>query len=230
VDVILFFHGNQRGGADFPSGWVFDTIYEYWGGNFPKGSSPPIQFRDDLNKVVNKYGKHSVMLIAPTLGQFPGFQFATDGSSDYGMFGDKAADAPGGYLEQVFTQLAGKEPRAKGMTVRRIILAGHSGGGDPLLRQIELMGRTPICEVWAFEAVYVDINRWANAIKKNTQTSFFFHYATATQEKRATNIKGLAGTTNLSLIEKPAVTTGDHYGALTQNFFDRLDSSPCIKK
>src|SRR5262249_45633693 len=79
MDVILFFHGNQRG-PKMPSSWLFDTIYEYWGGSFPKGA-PPIQFRDDLIKSK----KRSVVLIAPTLGQYPGAAYSTDDSSYYGI-------------------------------------------------------------------------------------------------------------------------------------------------
>lgn len=226
VDVILFFHGNQRGDKDFPEGWKFDHIDQYWGGNFPKGNQPPVLFRENLNTS----GKHSVLLIAPTLGQYPGSSFATDASSDYGKFGDQAVDASGGFLEQVFTKLEEKEPNAKGMTVGKIILCGHSGGGNPLLRQIELMKSTPICEVWAFEAVYTDTDRWAKAITKNTQTKFFFHFATPPQKKRAEDIRdGLANQTNMSLIENPKVATKDHYGALTRNFLDRLNAATCIK-
>src|SRR5262249_30273823 len=43
MDVILFFHGNQRG-PKMPSSWLFDTIDQYWGGNFPKGATPAVQF------------------------------------------------------------------------------------------------------------------------------------------------------------------------------------------
>ena len=262
VDVILFFHGNRRG-AKMSTGWFFDTIFKYWGGNFPEGE-PPVLFRENLIKST----KHSVLLIAPTLGLYPGSSYTTDASSDYGIFGQQAVDAPGGFLEQVVAKLAENEPKAKGMKVGKIILAGHSGGGDPVLRQIELMQRTTIYEVWAFEAVYVNTDLWVNAIASNTDTKFYFHFATTAQRDLAREIEGkiktktfemdtvqpitidgkrypkqrsteakfvdlMGGKLNVSFIEKPAApkvgSGGDHYGALTQNFFDRLQAATSIK-
>jgi hypothetical protein len=262
VDVILFFHGN-RNGPGMSAGWLFDTIDKYWGGSFP-GGEPPILFREDLNKS----GKHSVLLIAPTLGVYPGSSYATNGSSYYGMFGNQAADAPGGYLDQVLAKLAEKEPKSKGIKIGKIILAGHSGGGDPVLRQIELMQRTPICEVWAFESIYVGASLWVDAVTSHTDTQFYFHFATTAQRDRAVEIESklkdksfamdtvqpitidgkklprqktteakfidlMGGRLNASFIPNPPVPTvgsgGDHYGALTQNFLDRLNASKCIK-
>jgi hypothetical protein len=240
VDVILFFHGNQRGDKDFPGGWKFDTIFEYWQGNFPKGSKgskSTVQFRDDLNAA----GKHSVVLIAPTLGVFPG---AAGGGDQFGLFNTEAADAPGGYIAQVFEKLAEQEPKAKGITkARRIILAGHSGGGNPVLRQLELIKDTEICEVWAFEAIYVPVDTWYNAVRSNPSTEFFFHYATIEQKSKAEQIREkfagppingksgprMGGQLNDRYIEHPAAATEDHYGALTKNFFDRVSNSTCIK-
>jgi hypothetical protein len=226
VDVILFFHGNRSGDKDFPSDWKFDTMYEFWGGNFPKNTKSQVQFRDQMNS----WGKHSVMLIAPTLGLFSGASFSTDDKSDYGHFGDQAVDAPGGFLDQVLTNLAAKEPKAKGMGIGKLILSGHSGGGDPLLRQIQLIKSKTIREVWAFEAIYVGTSEWVNAINKNTNTKFFFHFATPKQKTRAEAIRdALTKTSAISLTENPLVATKDHYGALTQNFADRLQAATWIR-
>ena len=102
IDVILYFHGNRAGG---PSSWKFDTINQYWGGSYPRGE-PPVLLRENLNKS----GKHAVLFIAPTLGPYPG---SGDGAQ-FGNFDTQAADAPGGFLEQVLTELAAKEPKMKG--------------------------------------------------------------------------------------------------------------------
>jgi hypothetical protein len=173
-------------------------------------------------------------------------------------------------LEQVFAKLADKEPKAKGMKVGKVILAGHSGGGNPMLRQIELIEDHEICEVWAFEAVYVDTDKWVNAITSNAYTKFFFHYATTAQRDLAVEIETklkkaiievntvqpvtidgqkyprqkspeetlpkyidlMGGQLNASFIPKPEPpkvgSGGDHYGALTQNFSDRVNKS-CLK-
>jgi len=152
------------------------------------------------------------------------------------------------------------------MKIGKIVLAGHSGGGTPMLRQIELMQRTPIREVWAFEAIYVGTNSWVNAVTSNTDTQFFFHYATVAQRDRAqeilTKLKGttfdldtarpigidgkrypkqevtkanyidlMGGKLNASFVENPTVPKvgGDHYGALTKNFADRIDAAKWMK-
>jgi hypothetical protein len=241
VDVILYFHGNRAGG---PNSWKFDTVDQYWGGSYPRGE-PPVLLRENLNKS----GKRSVLLIAPTVGPYPG-----SGRGDQlGIFDTQAANAPGGFLEQVLTALAAKEPKMTGAKVGKIILGGHSGGGDPVMRQIELIKNTKkICEAWLFDAIYLATDRWVSAIEDNPDTSFYFHFGTAPQKKRAQAILDMYTedeqtwksetmygefddhrwknqfTENASVIENPKAETDDHFGALTKNFLTRLSAATCI--
>jgi hypothetical protein len=263
VDVILHLHGNRDGG---PKTWKFDTIDQYWGGSYPGGETP-VKLREDLNTA----GKHSVVLVAPTLGKYPG-----GNTADNGNFMTQAADAPNGFLEKVLAELANREPKFQASTcplpeknkgdakpkvapkvapkVGKIVLSAHSGGGVPLLEQVNRMQGT-VCEVWLFDAVYVSLDRWVSAIEDNPDVNFYFHFGTAPQQDRAEKIQKMysydydhkdvqvdgyayglgkyvkygylaGGKRNVFIVPGPK---DDHFGALTQGFLPRLRAATCIK-
>src|SRR4029079_19630747 len=85
------------------------------------------------------------------------------------------------------------------MTVGKIILAGHSGGGTPVLRQLELIQDHAICEAWVFEGVYVDQDKWVNVIKNHSDTKFFSHYHTTAQQEEAKGIETKLKTTTIEV-------------------------------
>jgi hypothetical protein len=133
MNVILYFHGHKQGD--------FKTINQYWGGNLHN-----IRLREDINET----GKQAV-LIAPTMGEFPGSVL----NPDMGIFRD-----PGGgdaFLGEV-AQWIGKyvhQYRDKGITpgIGNVVLAGHSGAGGILSQQAKSM-KSNVCEVWGFDSMY----------------------------------------------------------------------------
>jgi hypothetical protein len=234
VDVILFFHGDRDGD------YACDHIAQYWRGAYPKkkaAPSGPVTLRKDLNDA----GKKSVVLIAPTLGVNPRFEHP----ETVGDFFEKSAEAQGGFLTKVLHELALAEPKARGgqgsatgfdqePEVGKIILAAHSAGGRPLLRQAQLMPSNRISEVWAFDALYGTnipaeygshiANAWLDVMIDSPSTKFFFHFGTDWPTKHARKLESLAkerSPGNGTFIEGP---TGDHFGVLTKNFSKRLET------
>jgi hypothetical protein len=151
IDVILYFHGFKK--DEFT---VDKTINEYWNGQ-DTSSHKALRLRED----VNTSGKR-VVLIAPTLGAKPG----STSTGDMGIF----ANPTGGddylaevrrwirkYVPQYASPPAPRKPLpTDGPPIRKLVLAGHSGAGVILLTQAKGM-KTPICEVWAFDATYSEL-------------------------------------------------------------------------
>jgi hypothetical protein len=231
VDVILFFHGDRD------SDYACDHIDQYWGGTYPKkkaAPSGPVTFREDLNSSRKK----SLLLIAPTLGVNPRFN-----STSIGDFLDQNAEAKGGFLTKVLHELAQVETKVKDRfgtiagferepEIGNIILAGHSAGGRPMLRQAQLMPPNRIGEIWAFDALYgTDIpdqygkhiaDAWLDVVKKNPNTKFFDHFGTEWPTKHSQKLESMVndnGLKNAFFFQGP---NGDHFGVLTQNFSKRL--------
>lgn len=133
INVILYFHGHKLG--------EFKTINQYWAGELHS-----IRLRHDINEA----GKQAV-LIAPTLGEFPGSSL----NPDMGIFRQ-----PGGgdvFLAEVARWIRKYVPQyvAKQVTpqIGNIVLAGHSGAGGILSQQAKTM-KSHICEVWGFDSMY----------------------------------------------------------------------------
>jgi hypothetical protein len=234
IDVILFFHGFK-----WPSGvprQEFTNINEYWGGNLHN-----IQLREDINATGKKW-----VLIAPTLGTFPGSSKHVD---DMGVFGKPTGGDD--FLEQVRTwigkyvpQYASRPGPKPGTTVSitptigKVVLAGHSGAGIILAIQAKGM-KTPICEVWGFDSMYgyskgdfdtltdplTDWHDIASDPSKSTQ--YFFHWVTTS---RAKDLDDTYHLTNITVREMkhPAKEEGLHYKTLTNNFFTRVKDSSCF--
>jgi hypothetical protein len=243
VDVTLFFHGD-RGDS-----YACDHIKQYWGGNYPTAKAAPygpVTLRQDMNDSPNK-SVWSSLLIAPTLGVNPRYNAASIGD-----FLDKSAVATGGYLTQALHELAGVEPKAKDSfgaitgyerepEVGKIILASHSAGGRPMLRQAQLMPKNRICEVWAFDALFETTpaayggeiaKAWFTVIRNNPGTKFFYHFGTEAPIKHSrdleSSVKG-EGLQNASFIEGPTGGDAFHFAVLTKNFPDRLKAANCTK-
>jgi hypothetical protein len=133
MNVILYFHGHKQGD--------FKTINQYWGGKLHN-----IHLREDINET----GKQAV-LIAPTMGEFPGSGL----NPDMGIFRE-----PGGgdaFLTEVARWIGKYVPQysSKKITpgIGNVVLAGHSGAGGILSQQAKSM-KSNICEVWGFDSMY----------------------------------------------------------------------------
>src|SRR5262249_38403138 len=119
IDVVIFFHGNKQ---------QWNTIQDFWK---PKNGHD-ITLREDVNSSGKK-----VVLIAPTMGDLPGYSGNYTGALDQsGKSADLLLDNVRDYMKQKVPQYKDRKPE-----IGNIVLAAHSGGGETLLRQTLLMSR-----------------------------------------------------------------------------------------
>jgi hypothetical protein len=226
VDVILFFHGNKVG--DFGK-IATSNINYYLSGHYMK---------IDLREQLNASGKNA-LLVAPTMGAAPGHQL--DSNPDLGIFAQ-----PGGgdcFLDHVMQWLGHYDPRFNSVTIGKVVLAGHSGGGSPIHIQMNSM-QTDICEVWCFDVVYWMLDDWirfANTLAITHPNSLitFYHGVQSTPSYNALDDRAKSagkkyskedrmtagGKRNMNFVE---TGKADHFGALTDNFPKQLESSNCL--
>jgi hypothetical protein len=187
-----------------------------------------------------------MLLIAPTLGVNPRYNAASIGD-----FLDKSAEAKGGFLTTVLDELARVEPKGKDSfgavtgyerapEVGKIILASHSAGGRPMLRQAQLMPKNRVCEVWAFDALFETTpaayggeiaKAWHVVVRNNPSTKFFYHFGTTAPTKHSGDLKTLVegeGLKNASFIEGPSGGDDFHFAVLTKKFPERLKAANCV--
>jgi hypothetical protein len=234
IDVILFFHGFK-----WPTGvprQEFTNINEYWNGNLHG-----IRFREDINAS----GKQ-VVLIAPTLGTYPG---SSNHKDDMGIFtkptgGDDFLEEVRGWIGKYVPQYASRPGPKPGTTtsltptIGKLVLAGHSGAGIILATQAKGM-KTPICEVWGFDCMYGykkgnfdtlqdPITDWHDiASDPSRKTKYFFHWATTGNEKELDEKYHLKNVTVLEMKHAKG-EEGLHFKTLTRNFLTRVKDASCF--
>ncbi len=218
IDVILYFHGFKQG--------KFTNINEYWSGRLLG-----IRLREDVNSA----GKR-VVLIAPTLGERPG-------SRDHGDM--RLFAQPGGgdaFLAEVVRWIGKYVPEYTGRSVtpsvRKVVLAGHSGAGVILNTQAWSMN-TPICEVWGFDSLYggedLAVASWLSLARTRPDIRFFFHWGTSPLRGNATELGDLARAdlTNIATQESKSLpgekpdSNAHHFSVLTANFPTRVKAMRC---
>jgi hypothetical protein len=217
VDVILFFHGNKQGD--------FKTINEYWNGKLHN-----IVLRDDLNTS----GKNAI-LVAPTLGENPGHGMR--GNADLGIFVNAGAGLT--YLDEVMDWLGKYEPTYANKCVvpkvRKVILAGHSGGGNPIHLQMESM-KIKLAEIWCFDVVYGNVADWIHIAHFNPTKRVTIYHAIQSLDslkelvklKDAKDKEAAAGKgrplDNLEIIKGG----NHHFPCLTDNFLPQAKRSNAL--
>lgn len=163
VDLIVYLHGYNNNKQCFRSSGVI-PINEYW-------KSRTFWLREE----VNKSGKN-IILVAPTLGQ----------KSEAGNL----AKSFKAYLDQVMAVLIAYGPYRNANTppqVGNIIVAGHSGGGSPMLR-IAMNRRDPyaanIREYWGFDCLYSGYKDEERKIKSFAQPDLWLMWAKLNKTKQ----------------------------------------------
>src|SRR5262249_27967114 len=140
----------------------FDTINQYWQGDYYN-----ITLREDIIA-----SRKNVLLVAPTMGPYPGAGLK---NPHEGIFSEPGMGDC--FLEHVMTWLGHYEPLFNNVkpNVREIVLAGHSGGGNPIHNQMESM-KARLCEIWCFDTVVGNMTDWCDFARFNkTVTLRFFH-------------------------------------------------------
>ncbi len=168
IDLLLYLHGHKSGfvsrGRDLP-------IDRFWDIN----QRPHFAFRE----ILNNSGKN-IILVAPTLGPLSqaGSLTTNDGFT--------------AFVTQVIASLSQHSSLYTGRpapSVRSIILACHSGGGEPMRRMARLTG-SPfaglIKECWGFDCTYSsrDPVEWYNWASANPAKSLYLFSIEGTSTAR----------------------------------------------
>lgn len=232
IDVILFFHGNKQS---------WNTIQDYW----KPGNSHFIALREAINEA----GKQ-VVLIAPTMGGYPGQSGNMTGTLDeHGKSADDLLDDAMLYMSLWMPQYKGKATPKVG----KVVLSAHSGGGETLLRQTMLMSKyaANIRACWGFDCTYgwaatsPNVDNWIKWARfhGNVDNRFYYQKGTAgvagaDTETVATGIKKIAeGAAPLpggGPKDKPVYqklgnvrvhgSSIEHYNQMNDNFPDLVDA------
>jgi hypothetical protein len=177
VNVILYVHGNKVSRMGMDSTWTIDTIWSHAAYH--------------LREWLNESGKQWV-LIAPTLGEVDQF-------GDLAKYGSH-------HLIRIMSALFKYGPhKALGARPRvgSIILAGHSGGGTPMLALANSLGIyvEKIKEVWGFDTMYGDVeDSWYTWAKRHPTVKMVFYYRD-TKRRSLTVADKTAGLGNVIVVE-----------------------------
>jgi hypothetical protein len=161
LNLLIYFHGDRFPGSACQG---VKDIQEYWAGElFP------------LRQLTNDSKSEKAILVAPTLGPRPG----AGGLTSAEKWGD-LVDKMNWYLDQVACGIAAYGPQAQAgkpsaagvptpipdATIRRIVLAGHSGGGAPMLALANQLtsgssfDAGALKQCWGFDSLYQGAEPW----------------------------------------------------------------------
>jgi hypothetical protein len=169
LNVLIYLHGDRFPGSACEG--AKDTK-EYWSGKF-----------FPLRQLTNDSKSEKAILVAPTLGPRPGVGGAT-AADKWGDLVDKL----GWYLDQVASGIAAYGPQAQpsnpsgaggttpvpDATIKKIVLAGHSGGGAPMLALAnELISgnsfdAAALKQCWGFDSLYQGPEPWLKLAKQSS--------------------------------------------------------------
>ena len=213
VDVILFFHGNKQGN--------FTNVDRYWH-KHPSN----INLREDLNA-----SKKMAILVVPTMGENPGH----GGSDNLDLFRQPGAAAC--YLQHVLQWLVKYDTnfpdRESPPAIRKLVLAGHSGGGFPIILQMAAL-KEMIDEIWCFDTIYGDPDAWVNYASHNpTKRVTIYHaiqsldvLAKIVEAKKKMEDKRGKTIYNLEILKG----ANEHFHCLTDNFGKQINRSTLSNK
>ncbi|HZI54032.1 MAG TPA: peptidoglycan-binding domain-containing protein, partial [Chitinophagaceae bacterium] len=168
LDIVVFLHGHvgrKKDGKWIPDpGFLKDGIKYYW-----KNYS---NIRDHF-----RLNSGNAILIAPTLGDLS--------SGNYGRLG--AANGFDQFISTCIRVLKQKNYLETLAMPYRIILAAHSGGGNPLGKILaqENDYLTYVSEVWGFDCLYGEKDggwvcnyaKWIRSTNATRATKYFLHFS-----------------------------------------------------
>jgi hypothetical protein len=196
VNLILYVHGNKVKRMGMDSTWTIDTI---WSHNAYK-----------LREWLSESGKQWI-LVAPTLGQF-------DEYGDLAKYGSH-------HLIRIMSalfQYGPHKPLGARPRVGSIILAGHSGGGSPMLALATSLGtfRDQIQEIWGFDTMYGPVeDSWHVWAIKHPKVKLVFYYKDT--KRRSLTVKDkTSGLGNVIVVEGGAA----HDYLQQRHWKERLDN------
>ncbi len=163
------------------------------------------------------------------MGDFPGHSLT--GNDDLGIFG-----TPGGgtcFLDHVMQWLGKYDPHYSLNSVvpdvGKVVLAGHSGGGNAIHLQMDAM-KAKVSEIWCFDIVYGAVKDWVDfAVANPTKRLTIYHAVQSLPDLR--KLVALKASTEASLGRTldnlKIIDAGNHhYPCLTNNFRNQAKSRP----
>jgi hypothetical protein len=153
----------------------------------PKGYDPKL--RENVAAACADSGK-DVVLVAPYLGHrwmVEGADHKLHGTGD--TMGLKLGVQP--YLEQVLPQIAQELYPGVTLTIKNLILAGHSAGGGLIQDATKTMSDKfleKLKEVWGFDCMYQDYGCWADGLRPPDGIDFFFYLGDGSNATRFKNL------------------------------------------
>jgi hypothetical protein len=186
VDVIVYFHGHT-GSYNKAKKIVVDARYRKNGVEWYWSSY------SNIREYFYASSKNAI-LIAPTLGVISSMQFGSFGN-DY--FFDE-------FLSACFRELKSGKYLPQDAAPGRLILAAHSGGGNPmglvLTKKNKLVNN--VTEVWGFDCLYGNsikstwIGNYDTWAKSNPSKTFYHYWAQGRNYTPATRGKELSDANN----------------------------------
>src|SRR5262245_8272867 len=159
INLIVYFHGHIIPGCETEvAPFLAKGMEYYWKTPFFKN------LRDDLDA-----SKANAILVAPPLHEHLS---EDDGAATYGNL-----DADGKFdflVDETLTQLKGSQALPANARAGKIVLAGHSAGGLPMLRILEARNslKPNIAECWGFECLYWPVAGWKAWLAANPNRQF----------------------------------------------------------
>jgi hypothetical protein len=205
IDVILYLHGYKTFAPGTHTSIRQYLKHKYW------------PLREGLEATGRRF-----VLVAPTLGP----------KAQYGKLVSKGLDW---YLGQVTAALVAHAGYDAPPSVRRLILAAHSAGGEPM-RQLALSKAAhaaAITECWGFDCLYnssnkdpnkrLDPKQWATWAKAHPSSRLYVHFQCSTcRLSRELAAKRLA---NVSVECSLAPDPGGHFNVPNFHWKDRIQAT-----
>ncbi len=196
LDLLVYFHGQPKpcGGHDS------DRIWDFW-------RSKTFLLREGVNK-----SNKNVVLVAPRLrGDKSGLRL------------DMSADE---FLKRVVAFIAarvktdpfnwqGTKPSTEtkdstGMSIGKLILAAHSGGGSPMLQMARTAKFAKVRECWGFDSMYGSPDQWVDwAAQGGKYFLFWTAEGAINSNKYGNNVTTIQGILNKANIRAGSNATKD---------------------
>jgi hypothetical protein len=179
INFIVYFHGHIIPKCKTEEGpFLAKGIEYYWDTPFFKC------LRDELVA-----SKANAVLVAPALHPKLGEK---RGKASYGNL--NANDKFDFLIDETLTRLKGSQALPANARAGKIILAGHSAGGLPMLRILEATNslKPNIAECWGFECLYWPTEGWQAWLADNPNKQFRHFRKPGAQRDFIEELKGSA--------------------------------------
>jgi hypothetical protein len=208
INFVVYFHGHIISACETEAApFLAKGIEYYWETPFFKC------LRDELDA-----SKANAMLVAPTLDS------ELSESAGEASYGNLNANGKLDFLiDETLTRLKSSQALPANARAGKIILAGHSAGGLPMLRILEATNslKPNIAECWGFECLYWPTGGWKAWLAANPNKQFRHFRQAGVQSDHIEQLIGRAnfidvddGTRHCTLVKEKWRAAIDNSGTL----------------